>query len=348
MEQKLLKRIRLSMLLYGMGAFLVVLFALSVLAVYVFPTALPMARSFVSQVPYPVVIIDYQSAISYRELAQNMDSVKRFYENQDFSTIGLRVDFSTEEGQKRLKIREKEVLNKMVEDRAIMLLARERGIFITEEMAHQGVTRKLEEYNNQERVKNDLERLYGWKMADFEKKVVLPSLYEDKLRESFSKEVNPAAPAQKKIEQAAEALRGGVSFDDVVRRYSDGNTETGGELGWFSIMDLAPELRAPVVAQKVGVPGSVIESSLGFHIVQIVETKVEESETLYRVRQVFARKETFARWLTEQMRSMSIWVLSPEYHLETESKRIEFTDQSWKKFEEELYQKASGDPSFLY
>ena len=250
--------------------------------------------------------------------------------------------------RRRLKIREKEVLNKMIEDRAIIILSKERGIFVSQEMAHQGVARKLEEYGNGAQVKENLKKLYGWDMDDFEKKVVLPALYEEKLQEAFLKEVNPVALAKEKIEKAAESLRQGTSFSDTVKQYSDGQTaDAGGDLGWFALADLAPELRVPVASQKVGIPGNVIESTLGFHIVLVEEMKTEKNEQIYRIRQIFARKEIFADWLSGKMRDMAIWVLAPEYRFNADAARIEFKDATWQKFEEELYKKTTGDPSFF-
>lgn len=347
MERKGIKKIRWSTFGFGLFVAFLVLAFFFLLVAYVLPRSGGVER-LVRGLPLPEVVVGYRSGITFRELSANLDSVKRFYENQDFSKIGLRVDFSTEDGKKRLKVREKEVLNKMLEDQAIVLLARKRGTFISQEVAHQNVTRKLEEYGSATQVKDNLKRLYGWDLADFEEKVVLPSLYEDKLKESFLKEVDPTNVAQKKIEQAAELLRQGIPFADVVKQYSDGQTaQSGGDLDWFSLADLAPELRNPVTAQKVGVPGNVIESSLGFHIVLIDEQKDEKEGRLYRIRQIFARKETFADWLSEQMKTLPIWVLAPEYRYDKETARIEFKDPVWQKYEEDLYKKASGDPSFL-
>lgn len=348
MEQAPKRKIRWSTFLYGFLGLLIVLFSASVLAVYFFSRSSEMIRSMAARLPYPAVIIDYREVITFRELSENMASIKYFYENQDFSSLGFRVDFSTDEGKKRLKVREKEVLNKMIEDRVIMILAKERGIFISSEMARQGVARKLEEYGNADQVKENLERLYGWSLTDFEEKIVLPSLYEEKLNELFIKEVNPAARAKGKIEKAAELLRQKTDFSEVVKQYSDGQTaQSGGDLGWFSIEDLAPELRSPVLFQKVGVPGDVIESSLGYHIILVEEVKKEKDKQLYRIKQIFARKETFADWLSGEMRALPIWVLSPEYRFDQDAARVEFKDPEWQKFEEELFKKATGDPSFL-
>ena len=344
-----MRKIRWSTVGYGLMTLLLLLLVGVLLVTYFAPRRIPAVQSFVMRTPFPAVLVGYRESISFRELSQNMKAIRRFYENQDFSKVGIRIDFSTEDGQKRLQVREKEVLNKMLEDVVVQKLAKDRGIFVSSEMARQGVARKIEEYGNSREVEENLERLYGWNMSDFEEKVVLPSLYEEKLNESYLKEVDPASAAKEKIEKAAEALRQGVEFSEVVKQYSEGQTaDKGGDLGWFALPDLAPELRSPVALQKVGVPGSVIESSLGFHIIFVEEVKKEKAGQLYKIRQIFARKNTFADWLSAEMKKMSILVLDPLYRFDAETARIEFRDEAWKQYEEELYKKASGDASFFF
>lgn len=344
-----LKKIRWSTIGYGLMTILILLLVAALSVTYFAPRRIPAVQSFVNKMPFPAVVVGYREVISFRELAQNVKAIRRFYENQDFSKIGIRVDFSTEDGQKRLQVREKEVLNKMLEDVVVQKLAKDRGIFVGSEMARQGVARKLEEYGNAKEVQDNLQRLYGWKLSDFEEKVVLPSLYSEKLNESYLKEVDSTSAAKEKIEKAAEALRNGSAFGEVVRQYSEGQTaDKGGDLGWFALPDLAPELRSPVALQKVGTSGSVIESSLGFHIILVEETKQEKSGQLYKIKQIFTRKHIFADWLSEEMKNMSILVLNPLYYFDSETARIEFRDEAWKKYEEELYKKASGDASFFF
>ncbi len=323
-----------------------VLFIATLVMVYALPRS--QAESVVNRFPYPVAVIGYREAVTHRTLSANLASVRSFYENQDFSKIGMRVDFTTEEGQKRLKVREKEVLNKMIEDKAIMLLAKERGIRVSDESVREGLRRKLEEYGSGEEVKKSLARLYGWTLSDFEEKVVLPSLYEEKLRESFLKETDNSK-AEDKIRSAQEALRGGMTFEDVAKKYSEGKTaDEGGELGWYRLGDLTPELQKAVAAQKSGVAGDVVESDLGFHIVLVEEVKKEQDTSLYRLRQIFMKKTMFADWLSEKMRQVSIFILSPEYRWNADEARAEFRDKQMIEFEKELFEKAQGDASFFF
>ena len=348
-EDKKNKRIRWATISHLFLALALVLLALALLVSYAMPRSSAFVNGLVEHSPFPLVVMGYTHTLSFRQLAQNMTSVKSFYENQDFSQVGLRVDFSTPEGKKRLKVREKEVLNKMIEDEAIMILAQARGITVTRDTARQGVARKLQEYGTSKEVVANLKRLYGWTLTDFEERVVVPSLYQEQLEQSFVKEVDGVSAAKKKIEQAQERLRQGDTFENVARDVSEGQTATtGGELGWFSLSDLAPELRKPVALEKVGVSGDVIESSLGFHIILVEEVKTEQGNQLYRLRQIFARKITFPDWLTEQMKTLPVWVLSSEYHLDRETTRVLFKDPALRTFEDELYKKSNGDALLLF
>lgn len=348
--KSLLKRIHLSTLLYVGLVIFIFAFVASLIVVYAVPKSNVFTDRLKGVLPYPIVVMNYRDGITFRTLAQNMASVKRFYETQDFSKVGLRVDFSTEEGRKRFKVREKEVLNKMIEDRAIEILAKEAGITVSRDEAVQGVSRKLEEYGSGTEVKSELDRLYGWTLSDFEERVVMPSLYQERLQANFVKETEASTTgAKEKILEAQKELQGGKLFADVAKKYSDGDTsKDGGDLGWFAPENLLPELRASVTTQKVGVPGNVVESGLGFHIILVEEIKKEDTKQLYRLKQIFTRKTTFADFLSEKMRGLSVVVLSPEYEWNAAEARVEFRKQEMRDFEKNLYEKVDGDAAFLF
>lgn len=335
---------------YGVLSLGVVLFALSLVWVYALPGIFgAKGVELRERMPYPLVIVSPSQVITYREYAENTRAVKRFYENQDFSKLGLRVDLSTEEGQKRFLVRKKEILNKMIEDEALLAIAKGEGITVTKEMARDGVKRSLDEYGTSERVQDDLDRLYGFSLAQFEEKVVLPKLYQEKVEDFFQKTMDPNSSAKKKIEEAKALLDQGKNFAEVATQKSEGETSAaGGELGWFQITDLAPALQGVVPTQTVGIPGSVIESNLGYHIVLVEEIKKEEDKTMYRISQIFTRKALFADWLTQKMQKMHIYVLSPEYYFDTDAAQVDFKSEQMRLFEDDLYNNPDGDALFVF
>ncbi len=342
-----LKRIRPRTLALGILGLLVVVITALFVAYYRLPDTW-FGRFIGERLPFPVVLDGESVVVDSRTLTANVASIKRFYESQDFSQMGIRVDFSTDEGKRRLKLRERDLLNKMLEDATIERLAQAEGIVITEAQARADVEKRLKEYGAADKVEATIARLYGWTLRDFEAKVVLPSLYEEALAEKFESRVSHDA-TKAMIDQAAKALRESGDFKATVEQYSDGRTKAnGGDLGWFALDELAPELKGAVDLARVGQPTDVIESSLGYHIILVQETKVEENRKLFRLSQVFVRKENFVDWLMEKIRSEPVRVLHSEYVFDRETGRIDFRKQEMKDFEAKLRANPDQDPLFFY
>lgn len=348
--QKFLKSIRTEFqksprLFYGLGVLVLLLLA-SVIFFYTAPRDVEHVRTVTKSFPYPIVWVN-GTVITEYALAKNMDSVRRFYENQDFSSLGLRVDFSTEEGQKRLHVREREVLNKMVEDASFQAIAKKRGIKITEEEVKQDIKTRIDTYGTGSEVEKNLDRLYGWSIKDFAEKVVTPALYQAKLQEVYEKEVDQKT-AKEKIEAAERELTSGANFPEMAKKYSEGNTgANGGSLGWFQLTDLAPELQEAVKGAPLGKATAIIESSLGYHIVLVEETKVDNETTLYRLSQIFVKKISFSTWLTQEMQNLSIYVWSPFYRWNHERAQVDFRSEAWQQYEQSVYENSAQDALFV-
>ena len=318
----------------------------SIVFFYTAPRDKTWVRNITQVMPYPIIWVD-GAIITERALAENMDSTKRFYQNQDFSSLGLRVDFSTEEGKKRLQVRERGVLNKMVEDVSFKAIAKKKNIKVTEDEVKNDIKSRLDTYGTGSEVESNLNRLYGWSVKDFAQKVVTPSLYQSKLHAVYEDEVDQAS-AKQKIEAAEKELSASVSFADVARKYSEGNTgQNGGTLGWFQLVDLVPELQDTVKNALPGSPSAIIESSLGFHIILVEETKADGEVTLYRLSQIFVKKISFSDWLTEQMQSLNIFVWSPFYSWNQERAQVDFATEAWQQFEQSVYENSTQDALFV-
>jgi hypothetical protein len=341
------RRINGRMLLFGsVGA---MFFACSVLLIVTYAVPGEWASAVRDVLPFPLAVVERSQPISFREVAGNLGSIRRFYEAQDFSELGMRVDFSSDDGKKRLKVREKELVNKMIEDRAIESLARSRGTIVSDEMVDQSVKRRLDEFGSTGSVEGNLDRLYGWTLNDFKTKIVRNALYEEALRGLFEREGNGVDQAKLRIGDAEMALARGSPFDLVARDFSDGRTaEDGGKLGWFVLSDLIPELRKTVEQGRIGVVGSVVESPLGFHILRVDDVQEESGLKRYQLSQIFVKKPIFSDWLSEQMKHMDIWVFDTEYDWNRETARLEFRDISMRDFEKELLLNKTGDPAFLF
>ncbi len=345
------KKIKLSTVVYSFLIIMALFLGSAFFLVYRIGTdENKFAQAAASHFPFPAVAINYRYFISTSELSDNLKAVKKFYESQDFSRAGMRVDFSTEDGKRRLKVREKQLLNKMVEDKAIEILARERGIKISGDLAGQNLSRKMGEYGSQEAIQKDLARLYGWNMEDFKEKIVKPDMYKDELMKFFFEENKELwREPMDRIEKAEEALEGGTEFSEVAKAYSEGATaQEGGILGWFERNQLLPELAEIAFSLEEKKTSEIVESELGYHIIRLEEKKSEDGEEMVRISQIFISKPLFSDWLETQMKNMKFFVPLRGYYWDGENLFVEFRDESLRQFEQDLLEKAEGDASVMF
>lgn len=289
--------------------------------------------------PYPAVWVSPFEIYSYRELNRDIRAIESFYENQNFSDLGLRVDFSTDEGKKRLKIREKELLNIFLEQIAIERLVHSFGKGITNEEVDQGVNRNVEEYGSRENLEKKLRELYNWDVETFKQIIVKPSLYRERAQQIFRnrEEKEKDERAYVKIEKAKAKLDEGTSFEEVAREYSEGITaQDGGRFGWISLGELLePEVSRTLLSLSVGSVSEIIESDLGYHIIMVHDTKKDSTGVLYDMSQIFIQKETFAQWVESAIKDLHVSLFVKGYQWDKDSGLIIFSNEEMQKFEEE-------------
>jgi len=300
--------------------------------------------------PFPVAIVD-GAFISYGELDKDRESIRRFYESQSdgLAKNGLRVDFDTPDGQKRLLIREKDILNKLIEDRIIVSLAREKNIRFSESDVIAKMNEEIQKGGGSEKdLKDQLSRLYGWSLSEFQDKIILPSLYRDALEASFAKE-RDTSKAKATIEKAASARKTRVSFEEVVAQFSDGDSKkNSGNLGWIDIATLVPELQNSARTQSIDVVGPIVESSIGYHILVVSDRKTEPGKELANLRQIFVQKPAFPDWLAEKKHERMVLLLPRRYVWDKESGNVIFRDADMRNFEQHALEHPEGDPSLMF
>jgi parvulin-like peptidyl-prolyl isomerase len=94
--------------------------------------------------------------------------------------------------------------------------------------------------------------------------------------------------SRKRIEEARSKLRGGATFEDVAKEYSQDteNAAKGGDLGYVSKGRMPPDMEAVVLALKEGTLSDTFESPIGLHIFRATEVKVAPlSEVSSEIRQ---------------------------------------------------------------
>ena len=108
-------------------------------------------------------------------------------------------------------------------------------------------------------------------------------------------------------EQVLALLQGGQDFSALAASYDPVN---GGDLGWFPRGTLlSSEVEEAVFSLEPGQYSAVIESALGFHIVQLVERDAQHPLSP-EARQML-QQQAVQDWLTGQRQQSSIVVLLP-------------------------------------
>lgn len=345
------KKIKVSTLVYAV--LVLVIFIIGVGSILAYGTrseiGTKIAGKIAAVIPFPAAIVDYRHIVYISDVEDNLASVEKFYQTQDFAKEGLRVDFSTEDGKKRLRIKERELIDKMVEDKIIEILAKEKGLTVSDKDADKVVSQKLNEFGTADEVKNDLLKSYGWDMDDFKKRVVVPSIYMEKLAESVSAVETSGAKAKEKIAQAQKQLDGGKDFVEVVRSYSEGSSkDKNGELGWAKKDQVLPELQTVLFGSETPKKNDIIESSIGFHIIEIENRKKENGEDVLQLRQIFVAKNTFADWLEVEKKKMKIMVPLADFTWNSEAGTVDFRDEKMRLFEKQERAKVQGDASIMF
>ncbi len=350
-KQKIKKLKENPYFIYGGGVLgiIIIFILISGLAIYAFGAKSGVIKKISEIIPYPSAIIGFQKTITIGKLNKDLEAVKKFYENQDFSELGLRVDFSTEDGEKRLKIKEKQLLNKLIENKIVEILAKKKGVLITSEMVSQEFERKLVEYGGKEKFNNEILALYGWDTEEFKKEIVRPDLQREELEKDLKKTDSRYRESQEKIKKAKEALDSGESFEEVTKEYSKGKTAyDGGYLGWFSVSQMIPEVGATILFLEKNQVSDIIESPLGYHIVKFNQTKEEDNKQLFEIYQIFIPTKSLSERLYDMAKDMTILIPLKDYRWNKEKGFVEFTDPSLQEFENSVMENPQGDPIFIY
>ena len=123
--------------------------------------------------------------------------------------------------------------------------------------------------------------------------------------------------AKRRLVGLKERIKHGAEFAELARLHSnDLSAAKGGDLGWLSPGDTVPEFERAMNSLKPGEVGEPVKSPFGWHLIQVIERRMDTSKE--RVRQsarmaLRERKadEAYQDWL-RQMRDRAY----VEYRLE--------------------------------
>ena len=307
---------------------------------YVFHVNSPAITAARKALHLPAIIVSGKW-ITISELEENTLSIKRFYENQNFAQFGIRIDFGTEDGKKRLQLQERKMINKLIEDIAIEQIADEWDIRVSDEAVAAAMERPMAEMGTKDSVESRLENLYGWSLNDFGKKVVRGQLLREKVGAQFEEKNQASQEMWARMETVKAELSDGRVFADVAQKYSEGSTaNAGGVMGWFSDGQLQDEIGKQIFTMEKGTHTDIIETPLGLHIVQVNDISEVDGKKMVHVSQIVMKKKTLADFLNERIGNMKVKVFLPQYEWDAGKASIVFADESMDEFEKLMFEEA--------
>ncbi|MBT2115617.1 peptidylprolyl isomerase [Dyella sp. LX-66] len=100
------------------------------------------------------------------------------------------------------------------------------------------------------------------------------------------------AAAQKKAEEAINAVQGGMDFKAAAIRYSDAQDALeGGDLGWRRMDEVPPAFADAVAGMKVGDVSPALRGPTGFHIIKLMEQRAPTRQVVpeFHARQILIK-----------------------------------------------------------
>jgi hypothetical protein len=345
------KRIKVSTLAYAC----LVIFAVFSLIVCVMiygtksQAGVNLAKIFSKVFPMPASIINRTNFVMIDDLEKNTGALIKFYQSPIYQESGIKYNFLSDDGKKQIEIMKKYILNKMIQDKAIDILASKRNISVSESDIKTFMSQKMKDYATQEDVTKMLKDSYGWTIDDFTQNVVIPSVRLNALQDEIMKNEIDNSEAKGKIEAAKTALLKGNDFSSVAEKFSEGQSKNnGGELGWVEKTKMIPELQDAIFGQNALKNNEIIESSIGYHLIEVEGKKKENNLDVVQLRQVFVPKKVFADWLSEQMKNMSILLPLGEFSWNSADQTVEFSDESMKQFEKDQINSPTGITAAMF
>lgn len=100
--------------------------------------------------------------------------------------------------------------------------------------------------------------------------------------------VDPAAvkAAEAKAEDILKQLKAGANFAELAKKYSQdtASAQQGGDLGWINRGQTVPEFEKAAFALKKGEISGIVQSSYGFHIIQLLDKHEAHLKSLDEVK----------------------------------------------------------------
>lgn len=288
-------------------------------------------------VPFPAVSVGYGNWITIDEYNKNVKAMRQFLESKEAAYSAGNFDFSTPEGLKRLAVIKKNILNQLIDNKLIEIIAKQQGITISNGELSDTTSKIISRDGKQNENIAQLDSLYGWTPEDFKEKVVKNLLYRQKLEDKIKANGELDTEAKKKLAEVEAKLAAGENFSEVAKDYSNSpSKQYGGLLPSFSRED-APQIFADVAFKlAAGQASGPIESDDGWHIIKLEKKFTEAGKEKAEVSHILIQRKTLKDWLDEKKKEYKIMVFLKPYYWHEQMGKLYFKDDSLNQLEQDF------------
>lgn len=243
-------------------------------------------------VPYPVLSVNGNvlwNTETYGSYLFELSSIRKFYESQG-------QDLTTDDGKKQLVELKEQLMTQLEDQQLVSQEAAKQRIKVTPKEIDDEFNKLTENAGGPDKVKETLQKLYGWTVDDFKKKIRF-SLVQQKLADKISNDSSLNGVAKAKAEDLLKQIKGGADFAELAKANSeDSSASAGGDLGFITKGQTVAEFEEAAFKLEVGQVSDIVKTQFGYHIIKSIEKK---DDTVH-VSHILIKGVDLESWLKEQ------------------------------------------------
>lgn len=171
-----------------------------------------------------------------------------------------------------------QVLWRLVNNVIISAAAEKYNITISDEDVATLKSSMLQNFKDETELELELVKRYGWKISDYEQKVIRPFILQSKLAKKITEDAEAKETLRVQAQKVLDEVKKGGDFAALAKQYSnDGSAQNGGDLGWFGKGVMVEQFEKAAFSLKKGETyPTLVETDFGYHIIKLDDRRVEK------------------------------------------------------------------------
>lgn len=251
-------------------------------------------------VPYPAEKIN-GSFVTYGTYLFEVNSIKHYYLSQSQGGQPA-VDFNSADGKKKLQQLQNQVLDQLKQQALIDQLASKYKVKVSDAEVKSQVDQITKSAGGEEKVKEVLNRFYGWNVGDLKNKI-RQQLLRQKVADKVQSDPGIDSQAKAKAEDVLKQVKAGGDFGELAKKYSqDSSAANGGDLGFFGKGQMVKPFEDAAYKLEPGQVSDLVKTQYGYHIIKVIEKKDDQVHAAH----ILIKTIDFDQYLQDQLKKAKV------------------------------------------